>query len=95
MPHVINVLGTISCVSTLIFFLQVYRNMFKSGLTTAGAIGFRVSNMLNYWLMFRLIRVQVQLMAEKEYTKIIIKKIRRSKVIEWVMLMLLTVIIAS
>ena len=43
--------------------------------------------------MIRLIRVQVQIMAEKEYTKIIIQKIRRSKMFEWILLVSMTVII--
>ena len=58
---------------------------------SASVIVYRFSNTVNYWFMIRLIRVQVQIMSEKEYTKVIIKKMRQSKEFEWIMLMLLTV----
>ena len=58
---------------------------------TVNVTVFRLSNMVNYWFMIRLVRVQVQIMSERENTKIIIQKIRRSQIIEWVMLVLLTV----
>ena len=48
--------------------------------------------MARYWFMIRLIRVQVQLMSEKELTKVIIKQIRRSKIIEYILTALMTII---
>ena len=56
-------------------------------------IGISLLTMTRYKFMIRLIRVQVQLMSEKEYTKIIIAKIRRSKMFEWILMVLMTIII--
>lgn len=43
---------------------------------------FRIANNVNYSLMFRFIRLQVQLKASEENSKIIMSTIKRSKQIE-------------
>ena len=91
MPHVINVLVIISVICLGGYFWLLYEKQTTSSLISVGAIGYRLAVMVNYWFMIRLIRVQVQIMSEKEYTKIIMKKMRQSKVFEWIMLTLLSV----
>ena len=91
MPHFVNILVIVSGLSRAINFMQYYRNEIKSELATVSVIVYRLSNMVNFWFMIRLVRVQVQIMSQKERTKIILKKMRLSHVIEWIMLILLTI----
>ena len=93
MPHVVNILTIISGTSLSLTFWLIYRDDTKTAFMTVSIIGLWMSNMLRYRFMIRLIRVQVQLMSEKELTKIIIEKMRRSKVIEWILLVLMVVVI--
>ena len=50
-----------------------------------------MSHVINIRLVFRLIRTQVQIRSSKEKTRVILKKIRNSKVIEQFMVLLLIV----
>ena len=95
MLHFINLSVIISHICLGGYFWLLYEQQSKSSLVSVGAIGYRLLIMVNYWFMIRLIRVQVQIMSEKEYTKIIMKKMRQSKVFEWIMLTLLSVNSAS
>ena len=66
MPHVINILTVISGISVSYIELQFYLKDTKSVLLSVVIIVFELSNMARYMFMIRLIRVQVQIMSQKE-----------------------------
>ena len=72
MPHVINILTIFSGICQCYIFLYFHRNNTKSILISVTIIGNQLSTMARYRFMIRLIRVQVQIMSEKEVTRIII-----------------------
>ena len=73
MPHVINSLAMVTGSCMVIYYWEQYIGQTKSIMVSVSVVAVRLSNMVNYWFMIRLIRVQVQIMSQKELTKTIIK----------------------
>ena len=78
MLHVINILTIISGILFSCIFWRLFKYDTESILYAVCIIGQQSSTMARYRFMMRLIRVQLQIMSEKELTKIIIKQIGRS-----------------
>ena len=94
MPHAINILTILATFFGTIYYWLFYQGLEQSVLISLIIPGYQLSNLARYRLMIRLIRVQVQLKSEVEKTKIIIKNIRRSKIIEYILFSLLIVVVA-
>ena len=93
MPHLINISTIISGILISYNYWSNFKEDTKTILYSLSVIGHESSTMARYRFMIRLIRVQLQIMSEKELTKIIIKQINRSKIIEYILLALITIII--
>lgn len=95
MSHCINGLTLITGITQTISQLEYYLKQGHGSFQTVNIVICRFSSIVNYRLIIRMIRTQVQINSSQEKTKVIFKAIFRSKVIEWVMLFLLLVIMTS